>query len=109
MDLRAFYQKIKRIEEAITELFPVVVSRETPDGGRAGVKTEVPRHVAARLVVEGRADLASAEEAEAYRRELAEAKRTAELAEAARSAVQVAVLSDAQFRALKSGTKPEKA
>lgn len=109
MDLRVFYQKIKQAEEAILETFVVVVSRETPDGGRAGLKTEVPRGLAARLVVEGRAVLASVEEAEAYRAELAEIKRKAELAETTRNGgVQVAVLSEAQFRALKGATKPEK-
>ena len=48
MDLRAFYQKIRRIAAEIMEDAAVIISRETPDGGRAGVKTEVPREVAAR-------------------------------------------------------------
>ena len=47
MDLRAFYQKIRKITAEITEDAAVIISRETPDGGRAGVKTEVPREVAA--------------------------------------------------------------
>jgi len=43
------------------------VSRETPDGGRAGVKTQVPRALAARMIVEEKADLATPEEAEEFR------------------------------------------
>ena len=48
MDLRAYYQKIRDIEAEIVEEFPVVVSVEGPDGGRAGVRTEVTRRIAAR-------------------------------------------------------------
>jgi hypothetical protein len=57
MDLRAFYQKIREMEAAIREPFVRVVSRSTPDGGKAGIKTDVSRRVAARLVVEGKAEL----------------------------------------------------
>jgi hypothetical protein len=62
MDLRVYYQKIRKLEAEIAEPFVVVVSRETPDGGKAGVKTDVPRSLAARMIVEDRADMASAEE-----------------------------------------------
>ena len=67
MDLRAFYQTIRKIAAEITEEVAVIISRETPDGGRAGVKTEVPRQVAARMIAEGTADLASPEQAEEFR------------------------------------------
>ncbi len=67
MDLRVYYQKIRSIEAEIREPFAVIVSRETPDGGRAGVKSEVPRAVAAKLVAEGKADLASPEVAANFR------------------------------------------
>jgi hypothetical protein len=62
MDLRAYYEKVRKIEALIGEVFAVVTSRATPDGGRAGVKTELPRAVAARLIADGKADLASPEE-----------------------------------------------
>ena len=67
MDLRAFYQTIRKITAEITEDAAVIISRETPDGGRAGVKTEVPREVAARMIAEGTADLASPEQAAEFR------------------------------------------
>jgi hypothetical protein len=62
MDLRVYYQKIREVESGIREPFVTVVSRATADGGKAGVKTDVPRRVAARLVVEGKADLAEADD-----------------------------------------------
>ena len=62
MDLRGFYYKIRRLEEEIADPHVVVVSLETPDGGKPGLKTEVTRENAAKLVVEGRARLASKSE-----------------------------------------------
>ena len=59
MDLRAYYQKIRQIEAEIREDSVVMVSLETPDGGRAGIRTEVPRAVAARMIADQKADLAS--------------------------------------------------
>ncbi len=62
MDLRVYYQKLRQIESEIQDPFPVVVSRETTDGGKAGLKTQVPRSLGARLIADGKVDLASAEE-----------------------------------------------
>lgn len=67
MDLRNFYQKIRQLEAEIAPDHVVVVSLETPDGGKAGSRTEVARLSAARLMVEGRARLANEEETEEYR------------------------------------------
>jgi hypothetical protein len=78
MDLRAYYQKIRKIEADVPGPAAVVVSRETPDGGRAGVKTEVPRGLAARLVAEEKADLATPEEAEEFRAKAAANQRIAQ-------------------------------
>ena len=73
MDLRAYYEKIRKIEAAIDAVFAVVISRATPDGGRSGVTSELPRAVAARLIADGKVDLASPEDAAQFRAE-AEAK-----------------------------------
>lgn len=107
MDLRLFYQKLRKIEQEITDPHVMVVSQETPDGGRAGQKIEVSRSIAARSVLEGRARLASAEEAAEYRAEIAQAKQEAEQrAESQR--IQVNVVSEADLRAIKSASRPEK-
>ncbi len=41
MDLKVFYQKLRKIEQEIADPHVLVVSNETSDGGRAGQKTEV--------------------------------------------------------------------
>jgi hypothetical protein len=56
------------------------------------VKTEVPRGVAARMIVDGRAQAASAEEAEEFRMQAAESQRQAAEEMAARQ-MQVTVVS----------------
>ena len=67
MDLQVYYQKIREMETKIADEFPLVVSMETADGGKGGTKTEVPRRLAAKLLVEGLARLASKDELKAYR------------------------------------------
>jgi hypothetical protein len=81
MDLRVYYQKIRKLEAEIVEPFVVIVSRETSDGGKAGVKTDVPRFLAARLIVEDRAEMASPEEAALFRAEMEKDWRAAEEAD----------------------------
>ena len=66
MDLRVFYQKMRKIEQEITSDHPVVVSLETPDGGKPGIRTEVTRENAARMIVEGRCRLATKSETAEY-------------------------------------------
>jgi len=67
MDVRQYYKKLRELEASLPEADVVVVSYETPDGGRAGVLTEVPRRNACQLLLEGRAKVASQEEAEEFR------------------------------------------
>lgn len=106
MDLRAYYQKMRQVEASLGPGDVVVISQETPDGGRAGVASEVTKGVAARMIVEGRARLATPEETDAFREKTAEAKRLADQIAAA-NRMQVTVISDADLRALKgSGRKP---
>ena len=107
MDLRVFYQKLRKIEEEIAESTVVVVSHETPDGGKAGRKAEVARGVAARLILEGRARLTTPEEAAEYRHALETATREAEQRAMAEK-VHVNVISDADLRAIKNTPRPEK-
>jgi len=107
MDLRVFYQKLRKLEQEITDKHVVVVSEETPDGGKAGQKAEVPRGIAARLILEGRAHLAGAEEASEYRKTIEQALHDAEQ-RAISERVHVNVISDADLRAIKSVARPEK-
>jgi tRNA isopentenyl-2-thiomethyl-A-37 hydroxylase MiaE len=106
MDLKHYYQKIRDIEAKISEEFPIIASRETPDGGKEGVKTEVPRRLAAKLIAEGLARLATKEEARVFLEALAEAKRLAEQAAAA-ARVQVAVLSSTELDRLRGVSQPK--
>ena len=69
-DLRDYFEKIKKLEEIIAEPYTVVVSIPTSDGGKAGVKTEVSRHQAARLVAEGKARLANEDEMAEFQAEI---------------------------------------
>jgi len=108
MDLKVFYQKLRQTEASIAEAHVVVVSLETPDGGRAGVRTEVPRALAARIVVEGRARLATPEESAEFREQAAEAKRAADQAATA-SRIQIAVVSESELKTLKSTMRPGRA
>ena len=104
MDLKIYYQKVKQVEAGISEPHVVVVSQETPDGGKAGQMTEVTRTAAARLVVEGRARIGSPEETAAFRSRVAEAKKIAEEAAVA-NRMQIAVVGDSELKALKSALR----
>ena len=100
MDLKVYYQKLRQIESGILEAHPVVVSKETPDGGKAGVKTEVSRGVAARLILDGKARLASEEEAAEFRRSVAAARKAAEQAAAA-NRVALSVIAESELQMLR--------
>ena len=93
MDVKQYYRKIKEVEAALVDQYPVVVSLETADGGKAGVVSEVARSIAAKLIVEGRAVLASAVEKAAYLEQQRRAKDAAAKAELARR-LQVAIIAD---------------
>src|SRR5258706_7803988 len=100
MDLRVYYQKIRELERSLAATHPVVVSLETPDGGRAGVKTEVSAPVAARMVVDGRARLATEDEAKEFRERKTDAKRLVDQLDTSRR-MQVSVVSESDIRAPK--------
>ncbi|MBI3281336.1 MAG: hypothetical protein HYZ57_15985 [Acidobacteria bacterium] len=99
MELKQFYQKVRQVEAAIAGPDALVVSLETPDGGRAGVFTEAPRLVAALLVVEGRARLATPGEVDEHCERLARARAEAEQRAAAQR-VQFAWVTENEFRKL---------
>jgi hypothetical protein len=104
MDLRVYYKNIRDVESGISEEFPLMVSVETQSGGKPGVKTEVPRRLAAKMIVEGHARLATAEEKRAHMESIAEARRIAEQL-AASTRLQLSVLSAAELEQLKADSR----
>src|SRR5215472_4640771 len=104
MNLKLYFEKIRETELQITETFPIVVSKDTEDGGKAGRYIEVTRAIAAKMITENRARLATPDEAKAYREAQAEARRQAE--EAADAAkVQFTVVSASEMAKLTGGKK----
>jgi hypothetical protein len=97
MDLRAYYRKIRETEALLTGESMVVVSIATPEGGKDGVRTEVPRMVAARLLAEGRARLAAEEETREFHDANREAREQFDQNEAARR-MQVMVIPSQELR-----------
>lgn len=104
MDLKQYFRKMREIEGSISEPFPVVVSLETADGGKAGMLTEVSRSNAAKMIIEGRALLASESEKASYWEQQAALKSAAEKAELSKR-VQVAILADPDMNTSLSGKK----
>jgi hypothetical protein len=99
MDLRAYYQKVRKIESEISEPEVVIVSRETPDGGKPGIKTDVPRGLAARLIAEDKADLATQEVSAQFRSAVEALWKTAQEAPS---------LTEGEVRALRTALKPQR-
>ena len=107
MDLKVYYQKLRTAEASIADEYPVVVSKETSDGGKEGRYSEVTRAIAAKMITEGAARLATPDEAKSHRDAQAAAKKAAdEAAEAAK--VQFTVVSTSDMAKL-AGSKKEKA
>ena len=104
MDLKIYYRKIREIEAALPDDDVVIVSLATPDGGREGVFTEVPKHLAAKSLVEGRARLASEEDAAQFRNAAREASQRAKDVAAAER-LQVEIVGDRRSPSRKK-TKP---
>jgi hypothetical protein len=107
MDMRVFYQKIRDLEDAIGENSVLTVSLSTPDGGKEGVLTEVPKRIAARTVVEGKARLATPGEIAAYRAE-AEERRKEQEERALVSQARFSVIAESDLKAIRSSLKPGK-
>jgi hypothetical protein len=104
MNLRNYFEKIRELEQKIAGDHAVVVSHETPDGGKAGARTEVPRRLAAKMVVDGVAHLAEPDEAETFRK--AQAQAAADARERAAAAnIQLTVVPAADLEAVRRAAK----
>ncbi len=97
MDLRKYFKRLQEVEAELSEEYPTVVSLETADGGKPGLISEASRANAAKLIVEGRAVLATEEQRRGYMEKKIAAKKAAEALDAARR-VQVAIISEAEFQ-----------
>lgn len=104
MDVRQYYRKIREVEADLHETYPLVISLETSDGGKAGLVTEVSRELAAKMIVEGRVMVADERERELYRQQQVIKKRASDKAELARR-VQVAIITDPDLQSQISGKK----
>jgi hypothetical protein len=104
MDVRTYYQRIRDVEATISTPYTVVISQLTDDGGKQGVTVEVPRHLAAKMAVEGSARLGTADEVRAFQQSQAETyKATLEAAVAAR--VEVTMVSSDELKKLTDDMK----
>ena len=93
MDLKKYYAELQEKEASLEGKDLYVVSLATPDGGKAGIFTQVAKRLGCQLMVEGKARLASDEEVEAYESEQAD-QRAAIECEAFASRIQVRLVTD---------------
>lgn len=103
MDLKQYFRKMREIEASIKEPYVLVCSLETPDGGKAGLISEVSREMAARIIAEGRATLATEGEAKRYSEEQIAAKQAVARALLAKR-LQVAIISEPGHQSDPSGS-----
>ncbi|MGA8030064.1 MAG: hypothetical protein WB992_23200 [Bryobacteraceae bacterium] len=104
MDVKQYYRKVREVEATVSDPYPLVISLETSDGGKAGRGSEVSRELAAKLIVEGRAVLANEKDKELYHQRQAAMKKAADKVEFARR-VQVAIVSDSDLQSQSSAYK----
>jgi hypothetical protein len=95
MNLQSYYRKIREAEAVIDEAVVLTVSLATDDGGMPGIRSEVTRALAAKLIVENRVRLATPEETAEHKAEQRERRRQVAEQEAS-NRLQVAILSDRQ-------------
>jgi len=99
MNLHTYYARIRSIEDSIADDSIVIKSLATEAGGVAGRLTEVSRAIAARMVVDGVAEIASPTEAKRHRTD-AVARREAEEERRRAAQVHFTVISEADLKAL---------
>jgi hypothetical protein len=104
MDLKAYYRKVREIETSIEDEFPVIKSIATEDGGQAGRLAEVTPAIAARMIHDGIAELATTEEVREFRKRAQEA-RTQEEQRRRAAEIQFTILSEADLRTLQGASR----
>jgi hypothetical protein len=104
MDVKTYYQKIRDTEATIPTSYTVVKSLPTDDGGKAGVLIEVPRHLAAKMVVEGSARLIAPGDVTAFQQAQEFVYKAAQEAAAA-SRLEVTMVSSDELKKLTDDMK----
>jgi hypothetical protein len=102
--MRTYYQKIRDIEQTFLEPFVVVESNETADGGKEGLLTEVPKRLAAKMIADGRARLATEQSIHEFHEKKAEAKRASDQ-EAITNKLQMMLVPTAELMRTKRSAK----
>lgn len=67
MEVRSYFQRIRSVEESLPGAHVVVASLATADGGREGRLLELTRSLAAKMIVDKKARIATDEEALRHR------------------------------------------
>ena len=107
MNLKDYYREITAQEAAIEEPFALVISLKTPNGGRAGIESELNRVTAAKMIVDKQVRLATPEEVKQLRDEREEKQRQKDLA-SLQERVRMTRLAEDELRALKKALHPSR-
>ncbi len=97
MNLTKYYDQVKKIRQDIKEPFVFLTSLATPNGGKEGCVSEAPADLAARMITDGVARLATADEIDSYQTE-AEANRLAAKEEQLRNRLRITLVNDADVQ-----------
>ena len=107
MTLKTYYGQIEIELAKIDSRFVHIVSKETPNGGREGVVSEVIRETAAKLIVENKARLLTAAEVAKLQAEQQQAQRQKDLAEL-QERVRMTRLAEEELAAMRRAIQPER-
>ena len=104
MDLKGYYRKIRDAEARLADEFPILRSLATEEGGRPGRLVEVTRAVAARMIVDGIAELAGTEEAAEFRSAVEKAREKEQERRRAEK-IQFTILAERDIESLRKATR----
>ncbi|MBL8179946.1 MAG: hypothetical protein JNK48_35025 [Bryobacterales bacterium] len=109
MDVKQYFQRVRELAMQLPGEEVVIKSLPTPNGGKAGILTEVNRQTAAKQIIDGNAVLATEKESTEYYSEM-EAKRQIAERALALSRLQISLSTAAQSPAFSvlSGTAEER-
>ncbi|MCW5963461.1 MAG: hypothetical protein KIT83_05435 [Bryobacterales bacterium] len=107
MNLRNYYENVKKIREGLSGQYVYLTSLATPNGGKEGCVSEVPVEVAARMIADGVARKSEVDEILGYQLE-AESLRAAAQEDQLRNRLRITLVNepDIQLAGDKSPAKP---